>query len=192
MGRNTGSVVMLHGHFQYTLIRSSRKTIAIAITPDGHVQVRCPNRMPAAEVDAFVREKARWIKTHLDKYAALPHGEPFTKSEIECYVNRTKRLLQERLPTLAQQVGVSYRRISVRSQRTRWGSCSSRGNLNFNCLLSLVPTEVFDYVVIHELCHLKEMNHSPKFWSEVETHMPQYRNCKKWLKEQGSALIRRL
>lgn len=192
MKRSTSSVVMHHGNFPYTLIRSSRKTIAIQITPGGQVLVRCPNRMPAQAVDAFVREKTQWIKKHLQKNAALPCPDPFTKAEIKDYVNQTKNLLQARLPRLAQQVGVTYNRCSVRAQRTRWGSCSSKGNLNFNCLLALVPTEVFDYVVIHELCHLKHMNHSQKFWAEVEKHHPQYNACRKWLRQQGSALIRRL
>ena len=92
----------------------------------------------------------------------------------------------------APRIGVSYGRITIRSQRTRWGSCSAQGNLNFNCLLSLCPEEVRDYVVIHELCHRKEMNHSPKFWAEVEKVMPDYARHRKWLKENGGSLIARL
>lgn len=176
----------------YTVIRSKRKTIAIEITAGGQVLVRCPNRMPAQAVDAFVREKADWIQKHLQKNAALPRAEPFTKAEIKDYVNQTRKLLQARLPSLSQKVGVTYHRVSVRSQKTRWGSCSSKGNLNFNCLLALVPIEVFDYVVIHELCHLKHMNHSPEFWTEVEKHLPKYKACRKWLKETGNLFIRRL
>ncbi len=89
-------------------------------------------------------------------------------------------------------MGVSYGRITIRSQRTRWGSCSSKGNLNFNCLLLLCPEAVQDYVVVHELCHRKELNHSPKFWAEVERICPDYKTHRKWLKENGSSLIGRL
>ena len=177
---------------EYTVIRSNRKTVSIQITPDGQVQVRCPSRMPITAVEAFVREKEDWIKKHLEKQKAQSKAEPFTDAQLQALAMQTKAQLQERLPLFAQKIDVTYHRVAVRSQRTRWGSCSSKGNLNFNCLLALVPTEVFDYVIVHELCHRKEMNHSPKFWAEVEKQLPHYKTCRKWLKDHGSALIRRL
>ena len=87
---------------------------------------------------------------------------------------------------------MTYGRITIRNQRSRWGSCSSQGNLNFNCLLMLSPPEVIDYVVAHELCHRKEMNHSPKFWAEVERVMPDYKQRQKWLKDNGTAIMTRI
>jgi len=87
---------------------------------------------------------------------------------------------------------VTYGRITIRNQKTRWGSCSSKGNLNFNCLLMLAPPEVLDYVVVHELCHRMEMNHSKRFWSLVETVLPDYREQEKWLKGEGAVLLRRM
>ena len=92
----------------------------------------------------------------------------------------------------AKKIGVTYGRITIRCQRTRWGSCSEKGNLNFNCLLMKVPEEVLDYVVVHELCHRLEMNHSPRFWSEVEKIFPDYRAREKWLRENGKLLIRQV
>ena len=177
---------------RYTVIRSSRKTVAIQITPDGQVLVRCPNRMPAYAIDAFVAEKSDWIQKHLRRQANRPQAEPFSETQTREFAQQTKALLQEHLPVFAQMIGVSYHNITVRRQRTRWGSCSSKGNLNFNCLLALVPQEVFAYVVVHELCHRKEMNHSPKFWAEVEKHLPDYKARKKWLKEQGRSIMERL
>jgi predicted metal-dependent hydrolase len=177
---------------EYTVIRSNRKTISIQITIEGTVLVRCPNRMPAQAVDAFVREKSDWIKKHLDRKAAQPTAAPFTDAQLQAFSQTTKSLLNEKLPRFAQNIGVTYQRVTVRRQRTRWGSCSSKGNLNFNCLLALVPTEVFDYVVVHELCHRKEMNHSSGFWAEVEKQLPHYKTQRKWLKDHGSSLIRRL
>ena len=89
----------------------------------------------------------------------------------------------------APRIGVSYGRISIRHQKTKWGSCSSKGNLNFNCLLMLAPEEVRDYVVVHELCHRKQMNHSEVFWAEVERALPNYRDARKWLKTHGRELM---
>ena len=178
--------------FSYSIIRSQRKTIAIQITAEGKVVVRCPHRTTVATVEAFLREKSDWIHAHLRKKAALPPAEPYTNAQRQALGERTKVLLEQRLPALAKKVGVTFHNVTVRAQRTRWGSCSSKGNLNFNCLLALVPPEVFDYVVVHELCHLREMNHSPKFWAEVEKYHPDYKACRQWLKDNGGALIRRL
>ena len=107
-------------------------------------------------------------------------------------VKQAAATLPERVRFFAQQMGLSYGRITIRSQRTRWGSCSAKGNLNFNCLLMLMPQEVRDYVVLHELCHRKEMNHSTAFWAEVEAVCPDYRVHRKWLKDNGVSLIARL
>ena len=103
-----------------------------------------------------------------------------------------RRGIPERVAHFAPLVGVTYGRITIRSQHTLWGSCSSKGNLNFNCLLMLTPPEVLDYVVVHELCHRKEMNHSVRFWAEVEHVLPDYEIRRKWLRENGTALISRL
>ena len=176
----------------YQIIRSARKTIAIQITPEGAVIVRCPNRMRADDIRKFVESKRGWIEMHLAKLAEAPDLPPFSREELQSLARQALKIIPERVAYFAPKVGVSYGRITIRSQRSRWGSCSSRGNLNFNCLLMLTPPEVLDYVVVHELCHRKELNHSPRFWAEVETVLPGYKAQQKWLKDNGSALIRRL
>ena len=92
----------------------------------------------------------------------------------------------------APQIGVDYGRITIRCQRTRWGSCSAKGNLNFNCLLMLAPPEVLDSVVVHELCHRREMNHSPRFYALVLRVFPDYHRWDRWLKDNGPALMARI
>ena len=177
---------------QYQLIRSSRKTIAIQITPKGDVVVRCPRRMSREAVKAFVSSKTPWIRGHLAKISAQPCPADLKEEELEALIRQAKERLPERTAHFAPLVGVRYGKITIRAQRTRWGSCSSKGNLNFNCLLMLCPQEVVDYVVVHELCHRKELNHSQRFWAEVERVLPDYKARRDWLKENGGALIRRL
>ena len=175
---------------QYQIIRSARKTISLQITPEGNLVVRCPKRMTNAEVERFVCSKRNWIESHLAKRP--PVAAPFTESEIRALALRAKEIIPERVAHLAPLVGVRCGNITIRSQRTRWGSCSSKGNLNFNCLLVLTPPEVIDYVVVHELCHLKEMNHSAAFWAHVERVIPDWAARRKWLKDNGNSLIGRL
>ena len=176
----------------YTLVRSRRKTISIIVKPSGEVEVRCPNRCSRREVDAFVLSKEDWIRRHLETIAARPRQPVLTEEELRALADAAAAALPERVAYFARQMGVSYGRITIRSQKTRWGSCSPKGNLNFNCLLMLAPPEVRDYVVIHELCHRKEMNHSAVFWTEVEKICPDYRVYRKWLKDNGASLIGRL
>lgn len=176
----------------YRLVRSSRKTVAIQITPGGEVILRCPNRYPRKAAEAFLESKRDWIKKHLEKIAQRPTGQRLTPEEVRALARQAGEDLPRRAARFAPLVGVTYGRITIRSQRTRWGSCSAKGNLNFNCLLSLCPEEVRDYVVIHELCHRIELNHLPRFWAEVERIMPDYARHRKWLKENGAALIARL
>ena len=176
----------------YTLIRSSRKTLSIVIRPTGAVEVRCPQRCSRREIDAFVRSKEAWIRKHLETIAAKPGTPGLSETELRELAERAAAVLPEKVRFFAGMIRVSYGRITIRSQRTRWGSCSAKGNLNFNCLLMLCPEAVQDYVVIHELCHRKEMNHSSEFWAEVEKYCPDYRIYRKWMKDNGASLIARL
>ena len=176
----------------YTIVRSNRKTVAIQITADGQILLRCPNRMPQQEVLRFAESKRDWIKKHLATLSAKPSLPPFTEAELHTLATQIKPCIAERTAYFAELLGVTYGRITIRAQRSRWGSCSSKGNLNFNCLLALVPEDVLDYVIVHELCHLLEMNHSSAFWNNVERIIPDYQVRRKWLKDNGSILIGRL
>ena len=175
----------------YKIIRSSRKTIALQILPDGEVILRCPKRMRSEEIKKFADSKSPWLEKHLANRTPQ-QVEKFTQKEIETLRQQARQLITERVRYYAPRIGVTYQNISIRAQRTRWGSCSSKGNLSFNCLLALVPPEVLDYVVVHELCHRIEMNHSILFWNAVAAILPDYAIHRKWLKDNGSGLIARL
>ena len=174
-----------------TIIKSNRKTISIQVNPDCSVIVRAPRRVSNREIDRFIQDKEDWINKHIDKmrkknaeYEKLSFDK-LTDEEINELAEKALIYIPKRVKYFAEQIGVDYGRITIRNQKTRWGSCSSRGNLNFNCLLMLTPPEVIDYVVVHELCHRKEMNHSKAFWNEVARILPDYMNQKNWLKNEG-------
>ena len=174
----------------YQLIRSERKTVSLQITQEGELVVRAPKRMAKAEIDRFVESKWGWIEKHAqNREQDVPK---MTEAEFDTLVRHALEVIPEVVARFAPVVGVTYGRITIRNQRTRWGSCSAQGNLNFNCLLMRAPDDVLEYVVVHELCHRKEMNHGPKFWAEVERVLPNYRESRKWLSVNGSALIRSL
>ena len=177
------------------VIRSGRKTLALEITEDGLV-VRAPLRVSDAEIKSFILQHKSWIEKHLKKAEERQKaGEnivPLTYEEIKALADEALKVIPERVRYYAPKVGVTYGRITIRNQRTKWGSCSSKGNLNFNCLLMLAPPEVLDSVVVHELCHLKEMNHSDRFYAEVLRVYPDYPKWNKWLKENGGLLMKKI
>ncbi len=180
-----------HG-IEYQIIRSSRKTLSIEVTRDGRVLARAPYRFPERDIERFIREKEERIKKRIEMIHDIRDSvQPLTKEEIKDLARSAKKTIPERVNFYAKQMGVTFGRITIRHQKTRWGSCSDDGNLNFNCLLMLAPAEVLDYVVVHELCHLKELNHSGSFWEEVERVMPGYRKPAQWLEENGLALMAR-
>ena len=185
-------------NIQITVIRSNRRTIAIQVNPDLTVTVRAPRRATQREIDRILREKQPWIQKHMEQmkekraqYDAM-EMDGLTDAECRQLKQKAQAYIPERVEYFSNIMGVDYGRITIRKQKTRWGSCSGKGNLNFNCLLMLAPPEVIDYVVIHELCHRKEMNHSRAFWREVEKVMPDYKKSVLWLKNQGSMLIGRV
>ena len=182
---------------EVTVIKSNRKTAAIQVNFDLSVTLRVPKRATQGDINRILKEKENWILKHIEdikqRKAAFDASasERLTNDEIHELADKALEYIPERVAYFANQIGVTYGRITIRNQKTRWGSCSSIGNLNFNCLLMLTPPEVIDYVVVHELCHRKEMNHSKAFWSEVEKVLPDYKTRVKWLKNEGSNIMRR-
>lgn len=214
----------------YTLIRSSRKTLALTVHPDGRVEVRAPLRLHEQFIRAFVESKHDWIakkqaqlarqatparqfapgerflflgqdyplemtdvqrpalrlgSTFLLAQAALPQArQVFTR----WYRARAANVLAQRVKACAAQFGLHYHAIRISSARTRWGSCSSAGTLSFTWRLVMAPLDVIDYVVIHELAHLRVRNHSSAFWDQVASMLPDYPARRDWLKKNGHLL----
>ena len=183
---------------EYELIRSRRKTLSVEIKPDGRIIVRAPLRYPKREIERFLLEKSEWIRVHrvrILKRQEQQEAYPIpalTDAQLRDLKRRAAKVIPGRVQYFAPLVGVDYGRISIRSQKTRWGSCSTAGNLNFNCLLLLAPAEVLDYVVVHELCHRLEMNHSERFWQNVQRVMPDWQTQRRWLRRNGDLLMARV
>ena len=180
---------------EYTTIKSNRRTLALEIK-NGKLIVRAPISARDEEIKEFVLKHRKWIdKTFIkieNRKEKLQGIEPLSQSEIRALADQAMMVIPDRVNYYAKKIGITYGRITIRNQRSRWGSCSAKGNLNFNCLLMLAPPEVLDSVVVHELCHGKVMNHSDKFYAEVLRVFPDYHNCHKWLKENGDALLMRM
>jgi hypothetical protein len=175
--------------------RSRRRTLSIEVTADAKVIVRAPMHMSRATIDGFVEEKADWIESSLRKMEMRRKErdalEKLSEKELGRLAQQAADVLSKKVKLYAGQMGVKYGKITIRNQKTRWGSCSSKGDLSFNCLLMLAPEKVQDYVVVHELCHRRQMNHSAQFWNEVAAIMPDYRECRDWLKVHGESLMAR-
>ena len=131
---------------EYTMIRSDRKTIGLEVKPDGQVIVRAPRRLSESEIRGFVQKHRAWILKHQkmvnERVEKRREIRKLTKQEIQKLADQAVEVIPKRVAYYAPKVGVTYGRITIRNQKTRWGSCSSKGNLNFNCLLMLTPPEV--------------------------------------------------
>ena len=142
---------------EVTVIRSNRKTVAIQVNSDLSVTVRAPRLASKKDIDRIIEEKETWICKHIEeikkkkeRYEA-EKSEKLTHEELTALADKALDIIPRRVEYFAKRIGVTYGRITIRNQKTRWGSCSSKGNLNFNCLLMLAPSEVLDYVVVYEL-----------------------------------------
>ncbi len=177
------------------VIRSGRKTIGLEVR-DGEVLVRAPYFATEAHIRQCLEEHAGWIDRQLAKArqqkAEAGTDGPLTREQLNALADRAVKYIPERVRYYAPKIGVTYGRITIRNQKTRWGSCSAKGNLNFNCLLMLTPPEVIDAVVVHELCHRKQMNHSQAFYAEILKVFPDYQKWNKWLKDHGGAILKRM
>lgn len=179
-------------NWEYRVIRSRRKTFSMQIDAQG-LLLRVPLGATQRQIEQFLREHTRWIEKHMtlferQKAAGARH---LSQQELTALAEQAKAVIPRRVAYYAPLVGVTYGRITIRCQQTRWGSCSAKGNLNFNCLLMLAPPQVLDSVVVHELCHRRHMNHSERFYDEVLRVFPEYHKWHGWLKENGKALMLR-
>lgn len=213
---------------EYTLTRAKRKTITMIIRKDLRIDVRAPMRMPAAEIEAFVRSHEGWaakqlrqLKAAAEATGAFAYADgdsiPFRGGALilgtgrehkpvvqedrlllpagdrrnmvaEFLREQARMLIQERLAVFAPRMGVTPAGVKITSARTRWGSCSGRDKLCFAYRVACLPPELLDYIVVHELAHIREHNHSPRFWAVVEQVLPDWSRRRKELRAFGNRL----
>ena len=183
------------------IVRSRRKSYGAVVKDDGSVEIRIPLRGSRKNAIEMAEQWKDWIKQKVvlqrerekqRKALADESRQRFTPGQREYLEKKYRQAARDYIPGRAEYyaniLGVSFDRVRIAEQKTRWGSCSGRGTLSFNWKLMLAPPQVLDYVIVHEVCHIKEMNHSEKFWAWVEFLMPSYREQRKWLKENGQKL----
>ncbi|MBQ8567162.1 MAG: M48 family metallopeptidase [Clostridia bacterium] len=162
---------------------SKRKTLALEITRDAQVLVRAPIGTSKKRIDEFTKSHWEWMISHLEKRKSTNkrHPEP-SAEELDILKAQAWEIIPKKVEKYAAIMGVFPEHVSINSAKTRFGSCSSKKRLNFSCRLMAYDERAIDYVVVHELAHLKHLNHSKSFWAYVEKFMPDYKERKKLLK----------
>ena len=180
-----------NNELEYTLIRSRRKSISLSINSEGSITVKAPNRMPEFLIQQFVSSKAIWIEKQLSRFRATKDLYPIpdlNESDIAIIKEEFKKDILIHIDELSKQMNVRPNAIRLTSARSRWGSCSSKRNININWRLALLPNNLSRYVIVHELAHLRHMNHSPRFWRFVQAHDTEYKTHRKDLKNYSHFL----
>lgn len=215
--RRLHHVRLAGGILPYRLVRAKRCTLGLFVAGEG-IEVRAPHRATLSDIDAFIREKERWIRKRLavprrvpfiwQAGATLPwlgrmltlvlrDGETWLSEDelrlgladganlreraLEWMRGEARAFFRERVAELSRPLGLRVSGVGLSGARTRWGSCSANGRLLLNWRLMLLPTRLIDYVVAHELAHLRELNHSPRFWAVVATLYPDHRSARREL-----------
>ncbi len=180
------SIKLNNKNIDYVLKTNKRsRSIRLAIHPGAKVTVTTPRFVPQFVIDNFLKDKSEWIFEKIDYFSKFPpvKNKKEKRDEYLKYKEDTLILVKERLEYFNKLYHFKWNRISIKNQKTRWGSCSRQGNLNFNYKIVLLPEEQADYIIVHELCHLKELNHSSRFWKLVSLSIPSYKDIRSNLRK---------
>ena len=168
----------------YELIRSRRRTLALEITRDCRVLVRAPLRLSQAKIDAFVESHTVWIQAHLEqqRQRMTSAPPPPTEADITALKAKARAILPGKVAYWSEKMGIRPTGLKITAARKRYGSCSGKNSLCFSCFLMDCPEEAIDLVVVHELCHIREKNHGPRFYALLGQYLPDYKERKKLLR----------
>lgn len=176
------------GPVQFLFVKNRRaRRYLVRVDPEGHVRVTIPRGGSRREAGAFASRHLDWIHVQRSRIAATPRSL-VSEDERRARRQQAARDLPPRLLELAAAHGLTVSRVSVRNQRSRWGSCGRDGHICLNWRLVLMPSWVRDYVIVHELMHLRQMDHSPAYWQLVAAACPDYQKARRWLRDHGTSL----
>lgn len=168
---------------EYKLVRSKRKTLSIEINENCEIIIRAPLKMSEHEIEKFILEKLDWIRKSLEKMKVRAENRRiYTDEDIKALYKKAKELLPERVKYWASVTGFMPTGVKITGAKKRFGSCSPKNSLCFSVYLFDYPMEAIDYVIVHELCHIREHNHSPAFWALVKKYLPDYKERQNLLK----------
>ena len=165
----------------YELIRSRRKTLALELTQDGRLLVRAPLKLAKREIERFIDAHEDWICRNLEKVRSCPPLPEPDSQETDALKAQARAVLPDKVAYWSGVMGVQPSGLKITTAKKRYGSCSSRHSLCFSCYLMRSPEAAVDLVVVHELCHIREMNHGPRFYALLEHYLPDWRERKKML-----------
>lgn len=172
-------------HISFKLVRSVRRTMTIQITREGLVEVRAPLHTSENEILSFIARKSDWIRKALQRVAERQPQEPpcpYTQEEMRAILEKFNKLMRKWADIFCQQTGKRPTKLTVRRAKTRWGSCSGKGHIMLNLALGRLPDELIELVIVHELCHLVEMNHSARFHALMAKFLPDVKERERKLK----------
>jgi len=176
--------------------KRKRRGISITIKNNGEIILRAPLNTSDSEINRVISEKTPWIEKTISKVLERKNKAELLPKYTDEDIKKLEFAAKSEIPKIVERysmiLGLTYNKISFRTQKTRWGSCSTKKNLNFNIAIMEAPQQVREYLVVHELAHLKHMNHSKKFWDYVEKQIPDYKIWEKWLKTEGKVVMTRL
>jgi len=187
MGKKQNKEIMLCGRlFSYTMASGGRRrNLRVTIKPGGTILVAKPNFISDRAVEDFLSRKAVWVIKTIDKMRSrknlLAAG---VRADYERLAPAARKLASLRLEFFNSSCNLKIGRVAIRDQRTRWGSCSRKGNLNFNYRIVLLPERLSDYIIVHELCHLRHLDHSRNFWNAVAQIIPDYATRRQELRRE--------
>lgn len=171
---------------EYQIKRSKRaQLVRLAVHRDGSVIITAPLGIAEDAIEDIVQKKKKWLSDKISSFQKYQESKlaKLGREDYLKYKDEAQRLIKDRADHYSYAYGYCYNNISIKDQKTRWGSCSSKKNLNFNYKLLFLPAKIRDYIIVHEICHLKELNHSKKFWDLVAREIPDHKKIRKELKE---------
>lgn len=178
---------------EYKLIRSRRKTLALEIARDGALIIRAPLPASMEYISKFIKQKNAWIAQkqaiNRQKWQMAASLGKKSRAEIDQLRSQAEQMIPARAGYFAYLLGLKHGHVRITNAKTRWGACSRNGNLSFSWRLAMAPARVVDYVIIHELIHILEHNHSRRYWAKVRAAYPEYKNCKQWLYDNQHLLL---